>query len=133
MTPGHGRGRQGGRRRRRVMSFLQPCLLVLLHQRSAHGYDLLDELEHFGFNLDVLDPSLVYRALREMEVAALVESEWGEESLGPQRRMYRITAEGEIFLGEWVADLQRTRQEIDSLLEAYERVEQKNEIQEDES
>jgi PadR family transcriptional regulator, regulatory protein PadR len=133
MTLGRGRGRQGGRRRRRVMSFLQPCLLVLLHQRSAHGYDLLDELEHFGFNLDVLDPSLVYRALREMEVAALVESEWGEESLGPQRRMYRITAEGEIFLGEWVADLQRTRQEIDSLLEAYERVEQKNEIQEDES
>ena len=133
MTPGHGRGRQGGRRRRRVMSFLQPCLLVLLHQRSAHGYDLLDELEHFGFNLDRLDPSLVYRALREMEGADLVESEWGEESLGPQRRMHRITAEGEDFLGEWVGDLQRTRQEIDSLLEAYERVEQKKEIQEGES
>ena len=126
MTPeyGRGRGRQGGRRRRRVMSFLQPCLLVLLHQRSAHGYDLLDELEKFGFNLDRLDPSLVYRALRDMEGASLVESEWGEESLGPQRRMYRITAEGEGFLGEWIADLQRTRQEIDTLLEAYAHAEQ---------
>ena len=120
MTPGHGRGSPGGgRRRRRVMSFLQPCLLVLLHQQSAHGYDLLDELEKFGFNPDRLDPSLVYRALRDMEAAALVESEWGEESLGPQRRMYRITVVGEDFLGEWIADLQRTRREIDSLLEAY--------------
>ena len=128
MTHGQGRGRPGGRRRRRVMSFLQPCLLVLLHQRSAHGYDLLDELEHFGFNLDRLDPSLVYRALRDMEGAALVESEWGEESLGPQRRMYRITTEGEAYLREWVADLQRTRQEIDSLLEAYQRVEQKKSL-----
>jgi len=130
MTPEHGRGRQGGRRRRRVMSFLQPCLLVVLHQRSAHGYDLLDELEHFGFNLDRLDPSLVYRALREMEGASLVKSEWGEESLGPQRRMYRITSEGENFLAEWVADLQRTRQEIDTLLEAYASVERNKQIQE---
>jgi DNA-binding PadR family transcriptional regulator len=114
------------------MSFLQPCLLVLLHQRSAHGYDLLDELELFGFNLDRLDPSLVYRALREMEAAALVESEWGEASLGPQRRMYRITPNGEAFLVEWVADLERTRHEIDTLLQAYERVEQKKEILEGE-
>jgi DNA-binding PadR family transcriptional regulator len=107
------------------MSFLQPCLLVLLHQRSAHGYDLLDELEHFGFNLDRLDPSLVYRALREMEASALVMSEWGEESLGPQRRMYQITPDGEAFLKEWVADLKRTRQEIDALLQVYEQTEEK--------
>jgi DNA-binding PadR family transcriptional regulator len=112
------------------MSFLQPCLLVLLHQRSAYGYDLLDEMEYFGFNLDRLDPSLVYRALRDMEGAGLVESEWGEESLGPQRRMYRITGEGEKFLAEWVNDLKRTRQEINTLLEAYEYVEQQVKDQE---
>jgi PadR family transcriptional regulator PadR len=117
MTP------RGGRRgRRRVISFLQPCLLVMLHRGEAHGYSLLNGLDEFGFNLDRLDPSLVYRALREMEAASLVTSEWGDESLGPQRRVYQITQEGEQALAQWVADLRRTRQEIDHLLTAYEQV-----------
>ena len=120
MSPrGRGRGR-----RRRVMSFLQPCLLVMLNRGEAHGYSLLNGLDEFGFNLDRLDPSLVYRALREMEAADLVTSEWGDESLGPQRRVYRITEEGEQALSQWVTDLHRTRQEIDHLLAAYERVSQ---------
>ncbi len=117
MTP------RGGRRgRRRVISFLQPCLLVMLHRGEAHGYSLLNGLDEFGFNLDRLDPSLVYRALREMEAASLVTSEWGDESLGPQRRVYQITEDGEQALAQWVADLRRTRQEIDHLLTAYEQV-----------
>lgn len=117
MTP-----RGGGRGRRRVMSFLQPCLLVMLNRAEAHGYSLLNGLGEFGFNLDRLDPSLVYRALREMEAASLVTSEWGDESLGPQRRVYQITEDGEQALAQWVADLRRTRQEIDHLLAAYEQV-----------
>jgi PadR family transcriptional regulator PadR len=115
---------RGHGRRRRVMSFLQPCLLVMLHRGEAHGYSLLNGLDEFGFNLDRLDPSLVYRALHEMEAAGLVTSEWGDQSQGPQRRVYRITGEGEQALAQWVADLRRTRQEIDYLLSAYEKVAQ---------
>ncbi len=120
------RRRQRGRRhgkRRRVMSFLQPCLLVMLHRRRAHGYSLLNRLGEFGFSPDMLDPSLVYRALREMEATGLVTSEWNSESRGPQRRVYRITPEGEHDLVEWTGDLARTRQEIDHLLAAYEQSE----------
>jgi PadR family transcriptional regulator PadR len=114
------RGR--GRRRRRVMSFLQPCLLMMLHRSQTHGYNLLGGLDEFGFNPDLLDPSIVYRALREMEDAGLVTSEWNEESLGPQRREYRITDLGESHLKGWVEDLRRTRQEIDALIHAYEHI-----------
>jgi PadR family transcriptional regulator PadR len=106
------------------MSFLQPCLLVMLHRGEAHGYSLLNGLDEFGFNLDRLDPSLVYRALHDMEAARLVTSEWGDESQGPQRRIYCITGEGEQALTQWVTDLRRTRQEIDYLLSAFEKVAQ---------
>lgn len=117
MTP-----RSRGHGRRRVMSFLQPCLLVMFHRGEAHGYSLLNGLDEFGFNLDRLDPSLVYRALHEMEAAGLATSEWGDQSQGPQRRVYRITEKGEQALAQWVADLRRTRQEIDYLLSVYEKV-----------
>ena len=120
------RGRDGGgrvrRRRGRVMSFLQPCLLVLLHRGKAHGYNLLNGLEEFGFQPGWKDPSLIYRELRDIEANGLAISEWSSESLGPQRRVYQITQAGETYLEEWIADLRRTRQEIDHLIAAYERV-----------
>jgi DNA-binding PadR family transcriptional regulator len=105
-----------------VISFLQPCLLALLHRGKAHGYSLLNDLDEFGFDQERLDASLVYRALREMEAAGLVVSEWGADSQGPPRRVYAITPEGEQHLLEWVADLRRTRQEIDYLITAYEQI-----------
>jgi PadR family transcriptional regulator PadR len=120
-----GRGRRRGRggRRRRVTSFLRPCLLLLLRRGQAHGYSLLHDLGEFGFRPGQQDPSLVYRALRDMEEQGLVSSEWNPDSLGPQRRVYSISAAGEQHLRAWVADLRRTRQEIDHLIEAYERME----------
>ena len=93
-----GRCGRGGRRRQRVMRFLQPCLLLMLTRGQAHGYSLLDGLEEFGFNLDRFDPSLIYRALREMEEDSWVASHWDEDSQGPKRRVYAISSEGEAFL-----------------------------------
>jgi PadR family transcriptional regulator PadR len=119
MPAGWGTGRGQGRRRR-VMSFLQPCLLFMLKSGEAHGYSLLNGLDEFGFDLERLDPSLVYRALRDMEDSGWVVSNWGEESQGPQRRVYKILPEGDEHLVQWVADLRRTRDEIDRLLCAYE-------------
>ncbi|MGA9193170.1 MAG: helix-turn-helix transcriptional regulator [Anaerolineales bacterium] len=102
------------------MKFLQPCLLLLLRSGKAHGYALLAELENFGFNPERLDPTLVYRALREMEEMGMVESHWDEESQGPRRRVYSLLPEGEGHLSLRVEDLRRTRDEIDRLLKMYE-------------
>lgn len=126
MNPGRGRGRGGGRgrgrkRRRRMMGFLQPCLLLMLHREDAHGYNLLNGLDEFGLNPEAHDPSMIYRALRDMEAAGWITSYEGEESLGPQRRVYRLTEEGRRYLDVWVKDLHRAKREIGLLLEAYER------------
>jgi PadR family transcriptional regulator PadR len=113
------RGRGRGRRRRRVMQFLQPCLLLLLQRSEAHGYALLSELEHFGFKPEQLDPSLVYRALREMEQEGWIQSRWDDESQGPPRRVYALDQPGESQLVTWIEELGRTKSEIDRLLDAY--------------
>ncbi len=115
------RARGGGRGRRRqgLMGFLRPCLLFLLTQDDAHGYSLLDELAEFGIDPEQVDPSLIYRTLRDMEEAGWVTSEWGEESQGPQRRVYRIVPEGKSYLADLMIGLRRRRDEIDHLLQAY--------------
>jgi len=115
-----GRGR--GKRRRGVLGFLRPALLFLLLRGDNHGYSLLDELEEFGFDSSQVDPSLIYRILREMEADGLVSSYLGEESLGPQRRIYQLLPAGDDYLGLLIHGLRRRREEIDHLVGAYDQI-----------
>jgi PadR family transcriptional regulator PadR len=112
-----GRGRGRGRR---AVRMLEPVLLLLLHQGSAHGYTFLEQLGEFG--LEGLNPSVVYRALRDMEEMGWVTSTWDEEQTqGPPRRVYSITASGNEMLTSWTQDLEESRRRIDHLLEVYRR------------
>jgi PadR family transcriptional regulator PadR len=114
---GRGRGRGRGRRAVRI---LEPALLLLLHHGPAHGYTFLEQLEEFG--LGHLNPSVVYRVLRDMEDRGWVTSTWDEEtSQGPPRRVYQITAQGDEMLALWTQDLQEARGRIDHLLDTYRR------------
>lgn len=114
---GYGRGRGGGRRR---LFFLESSLLVLLLRNPGHGYSLIDGLAEFGFQTELLDASIIYRALRDLEASGLVTDSWDDRSLGPPRRVYTITAAGRIALAEWMEGLRRNREEIERLEAAYE-------------
>ncbi len=106
---------------RRIYRFVEPCLLLLLHQSETHGYDLLERLKQFGFKENPIDSSVVYRTLRDMEGEGLVVSVWDTSATtGPLRRVYRLTAEGHRALAWWVADLRETDQVLHRFLAAYE-------------
>ena len=92
---------------------------MLLHHGDDHGYSLITQLARFGFDVERLDPSLAYRALREMEEAGWITSYEGEQSQGPRRKVYSLTSEGEQHLALWVEDLRQARIEIERLLDAY--------------
>jgi len=73
--------------------FLDPALLLLLEQSPAHGYTLLNRMAEFG--LDFLAPTVIYRALRDMEKRGWVKSTMNEETTqGPPRRVYTLTSTG---------------------------------------
>ncbi|MFZ5880812.1 MAG: PadR family transcriptional regulator [Chloroflexota bacterium] len=102
------------------MFFLESCLLVLLHRESGYGYSLMNGLRDFGFLPEDMDISILYRALRDLEAGGLISGSWDEEkSLGPQRRMYTITPQGEAILAEWIQALRVRRKEIEALEMAY--------------
>lgn len=111
----------GGACPRRISRFLEPCLLLLLRGDATHGYNLLDALQQFGFTPGVVDASVVYRILREMEDAGWVNSQWDTAGSGAPRRVYAVTREGEAYLAAWIEDLRCTRDEIDRFIETYAR------------
>lgn len=119
---GFGQGRGGGRRK---MFFLESCLLVLLRRKPGYGYSLMDGLREFGFQTEQMDISILYRALHDLEELGLAASSWSDESLGPQRRMYSLTPQGETALAEWMEALRQRRREIETLEAAYDAVKNK--------
>jgi PadR family transcriptional regulator PadR len=102
------------------MWFLEPVLLLLLHEGPAHGYTLIEQLGTFG--LEDLQATVVYRTLREMEASEWVSSTWdAEQTQGPPRRVYRLAALGNEMLSLCIHDLKRTREQIDDLVDAYDK------------
>ena len=98
---------------------LHPTLLLLLHQGAAHGYTLMEQLAEYG--IEGMNPSAVYRALRDMEDRGWVASTWDEEDTqGPPRRVYRLTATGNAALNASMHDLREARQMIGQLVGVYE-------------
>ena len=106
--PGRGRGRGYNRCERRINRFLEPCLLLLLHGGESHGYELLENLQEFGFTENPADSSTIYRILRSLENRGYVTSRWAEGDSGPARRVYTLSPAGDGYLQIWVVDLEET-------------------------
>jgi PadR family transcriptional regulator, regulatory protein PadR len=91
--------------------------LLLLRERPAHGYELLEQLpELIGERMDMGN---LYRFLRLLEAEGIVRSEWEEDLPGPSKRTYELTSEGRALLDEWTAALGDARKRIDGLLTRY--------------
>jgi poly-beta-hydroxybutyrate-responsive repressor len=122
----HGRARGaryrhvGGpwRVRARVERFAEPAVLLLLRDRPAHGYELLDRLGEL-LPSEGVDMGNLYRLLRALEDDGLVRSEWDASVPGPAKRVYELTDPGRELLGEWAAGLERAGARISLFLKRY--------------
>jgi len=99
-------------------NFLRPCLLLLLKESPAHGYELLERLREFDVDKD---PGGLYRTLRAMEHESLVASAWEPSFTGPDRRRYALTANGERWLETSAQTLEDTARVLDRYLARYRR------------
>jgi PadR family transcriptional regulator, regulatory protein PadR len=99
-------------------NFLRPCILLLLRESPAHGYDLLERAQAFGFTR--ADPGGLYRALRALEDEGLVKSFWEPSDQGPDRRIYEITRAGAERLHESALGLRATADMLEAFVSRYE-------------
>ena len=102
--------------------FIEPCLLLLLLEKPAHGYDLIARLQDFGFG-DNQDPGMVYRNLRRLEEQGAITSEWDTSGAGPAKRSYQVTASGRDLLKAWAETISLNIRTLKSFLERFGRLE----------
>ncbi len=99
-------------------NFIRSCVLLLVAQRSSHGYDLFDRLEDLG--VMATDPGGLYRTLRAMEREGLLSSSWESSAIGPARRAYELTSDGVEWLHAWAGTHCETRRILGRFLDEYE-------------
>lgn len=93
-------------------------ILLLLDGGASYGYELRRALA--GQRLAVELP-VVYRTLRALEDARLVQSRWMRAVAGPRRRLYRLTPAGRRRLDVVAGQIANTRDLHDAFLLAHER------------
>ena len=101
-------------------NFVRPCVLLLLREHPAHGYDLLEQVTQLG--LGKVDPGGLYRALRVMERDGLVRSSWEHSSAGPARRTYELLPDGTDWLHAWAGALRESHRYLSIYLSRYDAI-----------
>ncbi len=80
-------------------------LLALLASGPAHGYELKSQLEQqFGAVLPPLNAGQIYTTLGRLQRDGLVDDDAVAQNGRPNKRVYRLTPEGQGELDRWVAD-----------------------------
>ena len=111
---------QQGKRER----YIQPSILLGLYLKSSYGYELIQNIQKFGFVQGQAPPGMIYRHLHQLEGDGLVSSEWNTESTGPAKRMYYLTEEGKEMLALWVDYMERQARTLTAFVEKYQLVRQ---------
>lgn len=96
---------------------LAPFVLLAVSLQRSHGYVIEDYLRALG--LFGITMSTLYRTLRQMERDGFLVSTWEPGPTGPARRVYTITAAGQIVLGSSAAMLDAYRTTIDRFFGLY--------------
>jgi len=97
----------------RVERFSEPAVLLLLRERPAHGYELLERLGELTGEARV-DMGNLYRVLRALEQEGIVTSDWSDG-----KRTYELTESGVALLDQWASSLREAEGVITQFLARY--------------
>ncbi len=102
--------------------YIQPSLLLGLCQRPSYGYELIQEIQGYGFIEGQVPPGMIYRHLRQLEEDGLVSSKWETAGTGPAKRVYQITSDGEEVLRLWVEYMESQAQKLNNFVNQYQKL-----------
>jgi len=105
--------------------FMQPSILLGLYAKPSYGYELIQNIQRFGFVEGLAPPGMIYRHLRQMEEDGLVSSQWETVGVGPAKRIYQLTDDGKQMLGIWIEYIEQQVRNLNELIRQYQELKKK--------
>lgn len=78
---------------------LEGCIVKIISNSETYGYEIVSKLQDYGF-VDSKEGT-IYPILVRLEKKNIITSTYKESPLGPKRKYYSITNDGEEFLQEF--------------------------------
>jgi PadR family transcriptional regulator PadR len=103
-----------GRRSQLLRGVLDICLLAVMGEGPAYGYEMTKRLRARG--LSTVGEGSIYPLLGRLERDGLVETRRAASNGGPPRKYYSLSLEGERVLEEGKTEWQATRDAVDGAL-----------------
>jgi PadR family transcriptional regulator PadR len=102
------------RRSELLRGVLDLCLLAVMEEGPAYGYEMTKRLRARG--LSIVGEGSIYPLLGRLERDGLVETHRAASNGGPPRKYYRPSREGRRALAAGVSEWRAARNAIDSVL-----------------
>ena len=103
-----------GRQTQLLRGVLDLCLLAVMDEGPAYGYEMTRRLR--GRGLATVGEGSIYPLLGRLERDGLVETYRSESNGGPPRKYYRLSAEGRRLLAAGVSEWRGARDAVDAVL-----------------
>jgi PadR family transcriptional regulator len=107
-----------GRRSQLLRGVLDLCLLALMEEGPAYGYEMTKRLR--GRGLSIVGEGSIYPLLGRLEREGLVETYRDDNEGGRVRKYYRPSDEGRRVLAAGVAEWRAARDALDGVLNSVE-------------
>ena len=103
-----------GRHTQLLRGVLDLCLLAVIEEGPAYGYEMTKRLRARG--LAIVGEGSIYPLLGRLERDGLVETYRAASNGGPPRKYYRLSAEGQRVLSVGVSEWRTARDAVDAVL-----------------
>jgi len=103
-----------GRRTQLLRGVLDLCLLAVMQEGPAYGYEMTKRLRARG--LSIVAEGSIYPLLGRLEREGLVETYRAASNGGPPRKYYRASAQGQVILAAGVSEWRAARDAVDAVL-----------------
>lgn len=104
----------GGRRTQLLRGVLDLCLLAVMGEGPAYGYEMTKRLAARG--LSIVGEGSIYPLLGRLERDGLVDTYRAGSNGGPPRKYYSLSEKGKRALASGVAEWRETRDAVDTVL-----------------
>ena len=93
--------------------------MSIIDEEASYGYEMVRKLRSRG--LDLASEGSIYPLLSRLQKQGMIEGYLVQSSEGPDRKYYRISAEGRKALSQWRSDWSGFSQAVDAVLNRVEK------------
>ena len=97
-----------------MKGILEGCILKVIGDKETYGYEIVDQMQKYGF--EEMKEGTLYPLLLRLEKKKYIAAAFKESPMGPKRKYYHLTKEGEAYVREFDDAWEQLKRSVDQVM-----------------